>query len=394
MEESLRLDFPFFMEQNPIAYLDNAATTQKPRQVIECVTDSMSFRNANIGRGSYPLAITLASEVDAVRETVGSFIGCDGSHIIFTKGSTEALNMVSASICSKARKGSNVVVTELEHSSNYYPWQRNCRRYDLELRVVPAEAEGTLKADKVLELVNRDTVAVAITGMSNVTGFIPELESICAFARERGVLSVVDASQLAAHRKMDVGKIGCDYLCFSGHKVYGPMGTGVLYAREENLEPLLIGGGAVNPDGSVLAGAEGFEAGTQNISGILGLGSAINYLKQNLGEIKTVEDKLSGYFYDSLGKVPGLHLINEKPSVICSFTMDGLSPYDLGVVLGQHGIAVRTGSCCAYPLMKRLGLEGVCRVSLSFYNTEDEIDRLAAVLRGIGLKYGEGNGKH
>lgn len=394
MEESLRLDFPFFGVQNPIAYLDNAATTQKPQQVINCVTECMTLRNANVGRGNYPLAIKLGSEIDAVRDAVGSFIGCDGSHVIFTKGSTEALNMVSASVCSKARKGSNVIVTELEHSSNYYPWLRDCRRYGLEQRVVPAEADGTLKTENVLGYVDGNTVAVAITGMSNVTGFIPGLEAICAFARERGVLSVVDASQLAAHRKIDVEKIGCDYLCFSGHKVYGPMGTGVLYAREEDLEPLLIGGGSVNPDGSILPGAEGLEAGTQNISGILGLRSAIDYLKQHWNEIKTVEDKLSGCLYGSLMKVPGIHLINDRPSVICSFTMDGLSPYDIGVVLGQHGIAVRTGACCAYPLMERLGLEGVCRVSLSFYNTGDEIDMLAAALRGIGLKYGEGNGKH
>ena len=391
MDGSLRLDFPFFRTQNPIAYLDNAATTQKPGSVIDCVAESMSLRNANVGRGSYPLAITLESDVNSVRDTIGSYIGSDDGQIVFTKGSTEALNMVSSSICSKAGRGSNIVITELEHSSNFYPWLRDCRKHGIELRVVPAETDGTLKTARVLEHVDENTAAVAITGMSNVTGFVPDIETICSFAREKSALSIVDASQLAAHSPIDVRKTGCDYLCLSGHKVYGPMGTGILYARENslgNLEPLLIGGGAVNPDGSLLSGIRGFEAGTQNISGILGLGSAIDYLKQHEYEIKVIEESLSGHLYDSLRKVPGLHLINSSPSVICSFIVDGLSPYDIGVALGQRGIAIRTGACCAYPLMKRIGHEGVCRVSLSFYNTEEEIDMLAAGLRGIGLRYG------
>ena len=391
MDGSLRLDFPFFNVPNPIAYLDNAATTQKPGSVIERVSTSMSFDNANIGRGSYPLAIRLESEVEAVRNKVGNYICSDGGQIIFTKGSTEALNMVSSSICSNARKGMNIVVTELEHSSNYYPWMRGCRKAGLELRIVPAEADGSLKTERVLEYLDGNTAAVSITGMSNVTGFVPDIEAICSFARAKGILSVIDASQLAAHENIDVRKIGSDYLCFSGHKIYGPMGTGVLYASEnglENLEPLLVGGGAVNPDGSFLSGAEGFEAGTPNVCGILGLGSAVDYLIQHDDEIKSTEDRLSSYLYDSLSEVSGLHIISGRPSVICSFIMDGLGPYDIGVILGQRGIAIRTGACCAYPLMKRLGREGVCRVSLSFYNTKEEIDLLAFVLRGIGLRYG------
>ncbi len=386
----LRDDFPFFKARPEIVYLDNAATTQKPGCVIDSVTDFMTSQNSNMGRSLYPLSSNASNMVSDVRCKIASFINADASEIIFTKGSTEALSMVASSIC-KSRKKGNIVITELEHSSNYAPWLECCRRGGTEIRVAKVDSNGVLKTESVTSLIDNTTLAVSITGMSNVTGFCPAIKSICSFAKEHGALSMIDAAQLAVHDKVDVKEIGCDFLCLSGHKLYGPQGTGILYARKEaqaKLVPLALGGGAVESDYRQKKGPEGFEAGTQNIAGIVGLGKAIEYLIQHYNEIKEREDELSGYLFESLKGIEAVRILNTKPSSIVSFTIQGLGNYDIGVLLAQRGICIRTGSCCTYNLMRALKTEGVCRVSISFANTKEEIDSLAKALKEVSGRYG------
>ena len=386
----LRDDFPFFKSRSDLVYLDNAATTQKPRIVIDAVARFMTEQNSNTGRSLYPLASEAADAVNDVRLKTADFINAYVNEIIFTKGSTEALNMVSSSICRRNRKG-NIVITELEHSSNYAPWLDCCRKTGIEFRVAKVEGDGSLKTETVKSMIDSSTLAVAISGMSNVNGFMPDIQTICRYAKEHGALTVVDAAQLVVHHKIDVEAIGCDYLCLSGHKLYGPQGTGVLYARKESqnqLMPLALGGGAVEPDYRAKKGIEGYEAGSQNVAGLVGIGKAIDYLKQHEDEIKMLEDELSDYLFASLKKLDYIRVINRKASPIVSFSFDGLGFYDVGTMLARSGICIRTGSCCAYNLMRTLKLEGVCRVSVSFCNTKDEIDLLVRNLDWIHMRYG------
>lgn len=386
----LRDDFPFFKARADLVYLDNATTTQKPQIVIDSVVKFMTEQNSNTGRSLYPLASDAEQMLSDVREKVASFINADRDEIIFTKGSTEALNMVSSSLCCRRRNG-NIVITELEHSSNYAPWLECCRKTGIEFRVAKVDDDGILNPESVMSMIDNSTLVVAVSGMSNVTGYMPEIQSICKFANDHGALSVVDAAQLAVHDKVDVKEIGCDFLCLSGHKLYGPQGTGILYAGKEvqtKLVPLALGGGAVESDYRQKNGPEGFEAGTLNIAGIVGLGKAIDYLKQHENEIKRTEDELSGYLFCKLKQLDFLKVINKEASPIVSFLVKKLGFYDVGALLAKKGICIRTGSCCAYNLMRALHLEGVCRVSISFCNTKEEIDRLAKELNWIHSRYG------
>lgn len=391
MNGSLRSDFPFFSSNPDIVYLDNAATSQKPQPVIDSVVKFMAEQNSNAGRSLYPLSSAASRLLSESRSGVASFINADTEEIIFTKGCTEALNMVASSFLRRGAKG-NIVISELEHSSNYAPWLDCCRRSEIELRVAEVDPDGSLNPKSVMRLIDGETLAVSVSGMSNVTGFMPEISEICHYAKRHGALSVIDAAQLAAHKDIDVREIGCDFLCFSGHKLYGPQGVGVLYAEKDAqpfLVPLELGGGAVETDYSVRQGIPGFEAGSPNIAGIVGLNSAIDYRKRHNDEIKHVEEELSDYLFSSLRKLSFARVINRQPSLIVSFTIRNLGCYDVGTLLARRGICIRTGSCCSYSLMRALNLEGVCRVSLSFCNSEEEIDRLVEELIWISTRYGE-----
>lgn len=391
MSSNLRSAFPFFSSNPNTVYLDNAATTQKPQPVIDSVVKFMAEQNSNTGRSLYSLSSAASRILLDSRAGVASFINADTDEIIFTKGCTEALNMVASSILRRGLKG-NIVITELEHSSNYAPWLDCCRSSGIELKVAEVDPDGSLNPESVMSLIDGETLVVSISGMSNVTGFMPEVPRICHFAKKHGVLSLIDAAQLAVHKAIDVREIGCDFLCFSGHKLYGPQGVGVLYAEKAAqacLVPLELGGGAVETDYSVRKGIPGFEAGSPNIAGIVGLHSAIDYLKRHDNEIKQAEDELSDYLFSSLRRLPFVRAINGHPSPIVSFTIRDMGCYDVGTLLAQRGICIRTGACCAYDLMRTLNLEGVCRVSLSFYNTRTEIDRLVEGLAWIYGRYGE-----
>lgn len=288
-----------------------------------------------------------------------------------------------------------MVVTELEHSSNYFPWKRGCQRAGAELRVARAETNGSLRTESVTALINSRTKVVAVTGMSNVTGFRPDLKGIIRYAHQYGALTLVDGAQAIVHESVSVRNLGCDFLVFSGHKLYGPMGTGVLYGKKtwlKKLPPFLVGGGMVElgEGGGLIYRNDSLkqEAGTQNIAGILGLEAAIRYLEEiGIEKIFQYERELSEYLRLRLEAIEGIRIDgNERVSPIISFDLAGIGAYDLGILLGNLGISVRSGAHCAYPLMRRMGKENSCRISLACYNMVEEIDILAEQLERMAKR--------
>ena len=396
----IRREFPMFAERDrPVIYLDNAATTQKPRAVIERLSRFYGSENANIHRGAYPLARKADAAHENARECVREWIGAgreDG--IVFTKSSTEAMNLVANSLYPNLlREGDNILVTEMEHSSNFFPWQHICDRVGCEFRVMQTEPDGSLDPERLMQNMDGRTRLLAVTGMSNVTGYIPDIEALIREAHGRGVPVLVDASQLIAHKKIDVKKMDCDLLAFSGHKVYGPMGIGVLYGKKEIMEkmsPFLYGGDMVLPgDGGAYSFREDpgkYEAGTQNIAGALGLAAALEWLKENdfSGKLLPYEGELFAYLQEKMAGIPGIVRTGSPRNceAIFGFTAEGCSSYDIGIWLAASGIAVRTGGHCAYPLMRRLGIESSVRVSIAFYNTKEEIDLLTDRLQELMRK--------
>lgn len=392
-QQEIRSKFPVFSQNKRLVYLDNAATSQKPEGVIDRVRQFYLSENSNIHRGNYPLSSRASEYYAHSKQTVSHWIDArTPEEIVYTKSSTEAINLVAAGMDGLTGPENNIVTTELEHSSNYFPWKELCRRTGVQFRVAEAEEDGSLKTEKLLKLIDCHTKLVAVTGMSNAGGFCPDLKKIISEAHNKGALVLVDATQLIVHRMISVRELDCDFLSFSSHKIYGPMGLGVLYGKQSCLElipPLLYGGDMVlRGDGDQIiykSNTEKFEGGTQNIGGALGLEAAIEFLQENEFEALLEHEKaLAAYTRQRLEKIKGLHILNSDPdSPIILFEMDGIGAYDVGVLLGLKDIAVRCGSHCAYPLMKRLERQSLCRVSLAVYNTKEDSDRLAAALEGL-----------
>lgn len=392
-QQEIRSKFPVFSQNKRLVYLDNAATSQKPEGVIDRVRQFYLSENSNIHRGNYPLSSRASEYYAHSKQTVSHWIDArTPEEIVYTKSSTEAINLVAAGMDGLTGPENNIVTTELEHSSNYFPWKELCRRTGVQFRVAEAEEDGSLKTEKLLKLIDCHTKLVAVTGMSNAGGFCPDLKKIISEAHNKGALVLVDATQLIVHRMISVRELDCDFLSFSSHKIYGPMGLGVLYGKQSCLElipPLLYGGDMVlRGDGDQIiykSNTEKFEGGTQNIGGALGLEAAIEFLQENEFEALLEHEKaLAAYTRQRLEKIKGLHILNFGPdSPIILFEMDGIGAYDVGVLLGLKDIAVRCGSHCAYPLMKRLERQSLCRVSLAVYNTKEDSDRLAAALERL-----------
>lgn len=392
-KENIREFFPIFRSDARLVYLDNAATAQKPEAVIRRLEQFYGSENANIHRGNYPLSLQASEAYQRSKERVARWLDAAGpEEIAYTKGSTEAINLVARGLENQIQPQDNVVITELEHSSNYFPWKELCRRTNAQLRVAEAEESGALKSESVLRQLDKHTKVLAITGMSNVTGECPDLDLIIAKAHENGALVFVDATQLIVHRKISVRKLDCDFLSFSSHKLYGPMGLGVLYAKRAwfaQLEPLLYGGDMVmrgEKDQIVYKeGCEKLEGGTQNVEAALGLTAALDFLDaHDFEQLLEKERQLAVYAEEKLRSLPFVRLFySGQDSPILLFEVSGLGAYDTGVFLGLRGIAVRCGSHCAYPLMKRMGLTSVCRASLAVYNTQEDVDRLIRALTDL-----------
>ncbi len=394
----IRRDFPILdqtVNGQPLAYLDNAATSQKPRAVIDALQQFYSVYNSNISRGVHSLGERATEEYENARALVQRFINArDSNEIVFARGVTEAVNLVAAAYGRKrVGPGDEIVISEMEHHSNIVPWQILCEEKGALLRVIPVTDDGELRITEFERLLTSRTRLVSVTHISNVLGTVNPIRRIIELAHLRNIPVFVDGAQAAPHLMVDVREMGCDFYAFSGHKVYGPTGIGVLYGRAELLEEMLpyqAGGGMI---GSVSFARTTyrpapfkFEAGTPNVAGAIGLGVAIEYAGTlGLERIAVYERELLGYAARGLSQIPWVRIIGSprERSSILSFVVEGVHAHDVGTILDSYGVAIRSGHHCAEPLHKRLGLVATARVSLAFYNTEDEIDRLVEGLHGV-----------
>ena len=392
--QTIRADFPILSRKvydRPLVYLDNAATTQKPLCVLDAMREEYLNVNANVHRGVHYLSQQATDLHEAARERVRRFIGAAKSEeVVFTRGTTEAINLVASSMSELMSEGDEVIVSEMEHHSNIVPWQLAAARKGIRLRVLPINDRGELVAGALQQLLTPRTRLVSITHVSNVLGTVNPVEDIIATAHRHGVPVMVDAAQSAPHLPLDVQAMGCDFLALSGHKMYGPTGIGVLYGREEWLDrlPPYQGGGemidTVSFDHTTFERPPlKFEAGTPDYVATHGLAVAIDYIERiGLERIAAHERDLTTYCMERLRTIPGMRLIGEaadKASVV-SFLVGDIHHLDMGTLLDRLGIAVRTGHHCAQPLMTRLGILGTVRASFALYNTRDEVDALVEAI--------------
>ena len=399
--EKIRAEFPILSREvygKRLTYLDSGATAQKPRCVVEKMAKLLLNENANIHRGVHRLSEEMTVRYEEAREVVRTFIGAaHREEVIFTSGATMSLNLVASSWCEKnLKEGDNIVVSHIEHHSNIVPWQLAAERKSAELRVIPVVEDGSLELDKLDSLIDEHTKVVAITQASNTLGTKPDLARIIAKAHSVGAVAVVDGCQGVVHGGVDVAALDCDFYAFSGHKLYGPTGIGVLYGKRELLDkmPPYMGGGdmvdKVSFEKTTYAPLPlKFEAGTSNFIGAIGLAEAIKFLQSlPADEIEQHEKALLDYATEQLLQIEGLCIYGttaDKAPII-SFNVEGCDHYDIGMILDKMGVAVRTGHHCAEPTMARFGTNGVVRASFALYNNKEDIDTLVkAVKRAVSM---------
>ena len=397
----IRKDFPILDQQvngRRLVYFDSGATAQKPIAVIECTDNLMRKYNANIHRGVHHLSGVMTEMYEQARERVREFIGAEHrEEVVFTSGATASINLVAYAWSEKyLSEGDNVVVSEMEHHSNIVPWQLACERKGAELRVLPFDESGSLCINMLEELIDCRTKLVAVTEASNTLGTCPDLNHIIEKAHSVGAVVMVDGCQGIVHGGGRVAERGYDFYAFSGHKLYGPTGIGVLYGRKELLEamPPVMGGGDM-VDKVTFAKTPyaplplKYEAGTSNFIGAVGLAKAIDYINSiGMETIERHEREILDYMTERFSKIEGLHIYGttEGKCPIVSFTIDGTHPYDVGMILDKLGVAIRTGHHCAEPVMTHYGVTGMCRASIGMYNTLEEVDILVAgIERAVGM---------
>ena len=399
----IREDFPILGQSirgKRLVYLDNAATTQKPRQVIETITRYYSSENSNIHRGVYYLSERATAAYEKARVSVQHYLNAQRSdEIIFVRGTTEAINLVASSFGQSAiGAGDEIVISAMEHHSNIVPWQMLAEQVGASLRVAPMDESGTLIQDEYEKCLGPKTKLVALVHVSNSLGTVNPVKEMTAMARERGIPVLIDGAQAAAHTNIDVLDIGCDFYAISGHKMFGPTGIGALYGRADLLDsmPPYQGGGemirSVTFEGTTYADAPAkFEAGTPHIAGAIGMGAAVAYLEAvGWDAIHNHEMELLEYATSRLSEVPGLKIVgraNERAAVI-SFVLDGVHAHDVGTIVDQDGVAIRTGHHCTQPVMDFFGLPATARASFAFYNTTEEVDLLVAALHRVREVFG------
>ena len=389
----IRKDFPILEQQvngRKLVYFDSGATAQKPLSVIECTDDLMRRYNANIHRGVHHLSGVMTEMYEQARERVREFIGAEHrEEVVFTSGATASINLVAYAWSERyLTEGDNVVVSEMEHHSNIVPWQLACERKGAELRVLPFDESGNLRVDMLDELVDDRTKLVAATEASNTLGTCPDLKPIIDKAHSVGAVVMVDGCQGIVHGGGRVAERGYDFYAFSGHKLYGPTGIGVLYGRKEFLEamPPFLGGGDMVDKVTFAKTTYAplplkYEAGTSNFIGAVALAKAIDYVESiGVEAIERHEREILSYMTERLSKIEGLRIYGttEGKCPIVSFTIEGTHPYDVGMILDKLGVAIRTGHHCAEPVMTHFGVTGMCRASIGMYNTLEEVDILAA----------------
>jgi len=390
--EIIKRDFPIFKRRvygKPLIYLDNAATTQRPRQVIEAILEFYENYNANVHRGVYRLSVEATEAFENARAKVAKFINAKDSEIVFTKNATEALNLVAYSWgLSNLKRGDRILLTEMEHHSNIVPWQIIAKHTGAVIDYIPFDEEGLLIKEEIDRLLNLGPKIVSITHASNVLGTINNVKEIVEKAHKVGAIAVVDAAQSVPHMPVDVKEIGCDFLAFSGHKALGPLGVGVLYGKRDLLKemnPFLGGGDMISR--VCLFSAEWnelpwkFEAGTSSVADVIGLGAAIDYLNSiGMDKVRAHEVKLTEYALKRLSEFPDIKIYGprelDKRGAVISFNLHTIHPHDLATILDEEGIAIRAGHHCAMPLMSKLGVAATARASFYIYNSESDIDAL------------------
>ena len=392
------MDFPILdtkVYNRRLVYLDNAATTQKPRQVIDALTGYYLTLNSNIHRGAHYLAAEATERYEKVRAQVGQFINARSrSEIVFTRGTTESINLVASSFGRAfLHAGDEVIVSGMEHHSNIVPWQLACELAGARLRVIPFSDEGVLDLEAYATLFNEHTKMVACTHVSNTLGTVNPVQKVVEMAHSHGVPVLIDGAQAVAHMPVDVQQIGCDFYCFSGHKMYAPMGVGVMYGREELLSqlPPYQGGGEMIKDVTFEKTTYNelpfrFEAGTPSVGDVLGLGAAIDFMQQEgVEKIGRHEEELMHYATERLLAISGIRLFGTAPhkAGVISFLLGDAHPYDVGTLLDKLGVAVRTGHHCTQPIMDRYGIPGTVRASFACYTTREDVDALVDALNRI-----------
>ncbi len=396
-----RADFPDLARHihgKPLVYFDNANTAQKPQSVINAVSDYYRMHNANVSRAVHTLGAEATALYESTRDKLRAFINAPmREEIIFTKGTTEAINLVAyAYALPRLKPGDEILLTTMEHHANIVPWQIVSQRTGAKIRVAPIDACGELILERFIELMTSNVKLIAVTHISNVLGTVNPIQTIVQHAHKRGIPVLVDGSQACPHGPVDVQALGCDFYALTGHKMFGPTGTGALWARREILEsmPPFLGGGEMIKHVSFEKTVYNdlpykFEAGTPNIAGIIGLGAAIDYLNSiEFERIQTYEQGLLAYATDALQDIPGLRIFGEAShkAPVISFAVAGAHAHDLATILDTDGVAVRSGHHCAHPLMQFYGVAATVRASLAFYNTREEVDFfVAALARARGM---------
>jgi cysteine desulfurase/selenocysteine lyase len=396
--DRVRDDFPILARRvhgHPLAYLDNAASTQKPRAVLDAIAHCYEESYANVARGVHTLSQEATAAYERARATVARFLGAGAaSEIVFVRGTTEAINLVAQSFAPRVvGAGDEVLVTALEHHSNLVPWQLLCERQGATLRVAPVDDRGELLLDEFARLLNPRTKIAAFAHISNSLGTLNPVAEMTALAKANGTFVLIDGAQGAPHLPLDVAGLGCDFYAFSGHKVYGPSGSGALYGRMEHLEampPWQAGGGMIESvtfEKTTFAPPPArFEAGTPAIEASIGLAAALDYLSDlGLPAVAAWEGELLARATERLEALPGVRIVGtaQRKAAVLSFVVEGAHAHDVGTILDRYGVAVRAGHHCTQPLMRRLGLAATARASFAFYNTPDDVEALARGLEKV-----------
>lgn len=392
--DNIHSQFPVLQRQvnaNPLIYMDNAATSQKPQMVLDAIDNYYGKFNANVHRGIHTISQEATVMMEDSREKVRSFINAKHAHeVIFTKGTTEGINLVANVLRDVLKSGDEIITTEIEHHSNIVPWQMLCQRTGAKLKYIPIDENGRLQIEKLDELITSNTKLVTVNQISNALGIINPIEEIITKAHEAGAWVLIDGAQSIPHTKVDVQKLDADFFIFSGHKMYAPTGTGILYGKEQILNelPPFHGGGEmireVYMDGSTYAGLPfKFEAGTPNIEGNIVLGTAIDFMNSvGVENIYQHEHDLVNYTTEKLSELEEVIIygknLQRSGAVSFNLNLKGVHPSDVGMILDKKGIAVRTGHHCAQPVMRHFGIPGTVRASFAVFNTKDEVDKLVA----------------
>ncbi|KRO18458.1 cysteine sulfinate desulfinase cysteine desulfurase [Lacticaseibacillus saniviri JCM 17471 = DSM 24301] len=380
-------------------YLDSAATAQKPQIVLDALTDYYINQNANVHRGLYQLAFQATEDYEKIRQQVGEFVGVNADNIVFTRGTTEALNLVASSFGPLVvHPDSEILVTAAEHHSNFIPWQQLAKRTGAKFVVVPPDDQGIVTTDAIIDHVTAKTAIVAVAQVTNVTGHVVDVARIGQAVHAKGGYLVVDGAQAVAHMPVDMRQLGADFYAFSGHKIYGPTGIGALVGKKQLLQqmpPIAFGGEMID----MVTEAEStwapsplkFEAGTPNIAGVFGLSAAITYLTQSDAEAREQHERaLLDQLRTGLQAIPGMTVYGDSEGVsVVSFNLAGVHPHDLATYLDEQSIAVRAGHHCAQPLMTQLNIPATVRASVGLYSNEDDVERLLSAVRAAGRYFNE-----